>query len=148
MSLKLEMQWQFQLKYLGFCQVVPKEKKIVKSLLNENNKYLDFDLIYEAEDHLFNENRSLMNDCLKLVGFQGMTHYPGKLQTINCLQKFWKKQGNKSNRQVRCDAISLTHSIMTFSIIISFVIIQYSFLYNQLTDLFEAHKDARNFLSI
>ena len=28
---------------------------------------------------LFNQNRSSMNDYLKLVGFQGLTHYPGKL---------------------------------------------------------------------
>ena len=65
-----------------------KRKNIVKLLLKENNKYLDFDLMYEAEDHLFNQNRSLMNNCLKFVRFQGLTHYPGQLQTMHCLSKF------------------------------------------------------------
>ena len=63
-----------------------KQKTIIKSILNKNNKYLDFDLIYEAKDHLLNQNRSSMNDCLKFIGFQGLTHYPGQLQ-IKILEK-------------------------------------------------------------
>ena len=71
-----------------FLSGCAKQKNIVKSLLKENNKYLDFDLMYEAEDHLFNQNRSLMNNCLKFVRFQGLTHYPGQCHTILCLSKF------------------------------------------------------------
>ena len=65
--------------------------------------------------------------------------------------------GDKLNAQSRSHAISLTHLIMSFSIIISFVIIQYTLEYTRPLfislqpthlDLFKAHKDARNLLSI
>ena len=97
--------------------------------------------MYKANDHLFNQNRSSMNNCLKLVGFQGLTHYPGQLQTI-C--QYSRKMGDKSNGQSRSGAISLTHSIMTFSIIVSYNIFwntldPYSFLYNQLTEICLKH---------
>ena len=56
MSLKLGLQWQFYFKYLGSnISGSAKRKNNGQSLLKENNKDFDFDLMYGAEHHLFNQ---------------------------------------------------------------------------------------------
>ena len=47
-AMALSVSW-----FLSGCA---KRKNIIKSLFKENNKDRDFNLMYEAENHLFNQN--------------------------------------------------------------------------------------------
>ena len=55
-----------------------------------------------------------------------------KIANYTLLVEIPEKNGDKLIGQSRSDAISFTYSIMTFSIIISFVIIQYLLGYTRL----------------